>query len=77
MNITDEMVQRTCEYLASIDWLPDGWDATADQKCKNCGHPYHYGEGDGGETIRKEVRQILEIAFDEQRWLKETGSSYA
>jgi hypothetical protein len=66
MKITDEMVQRTCEYLASIDWLQKGWDSTGDQQCKECGHPYHYGEGDGGKAARAEVRGILEVALNQK-----------
>ena len=63
MKVTDKMVERMCRALASEDWLPDNWEAEFDdQVCPQCGHALN-ADGDGGESVRYQVRAFLEKAL--------------
>lgn len=61
--VTPETVERMCRVLSAHDWLPLGWDATGSRHCSCCNQRTHYGDGDGGESVRAEVRRMLELAL--------------
>lgn len=58
-DVTDELVERACRVFADNDWLYDGWDSDKPSVCPTCGSGSGNGYGDGGKTVRAEVRELL------------------